>query len=119
MSAPPKPGAKQRSLLIRPCRLISMRWSNAGWLSLTAMLSALSVPEGCVRIDWSHPNDGLFLLRWTEVGGPSVKPPRRQGFGGRVIDQLVRHELKGEMRYDWRAQGLTCEIVFPAAAIIG
>jgi PAS domain S-box-containing protein len=79
---------------------------------------ALSVPGGRIRVDWSYPNKGRLLLRWTEFGGPSVKPPRRQGFGGRVIDQLVRNELKGEARFDWRAEGLACEIVLPARAIV-
>jgi PAS domain S-box-containing protein len=79
---------------------------------------ALSVPEGSVRIEWSYPSDGRFLLRWTEVGGPSVKPPRRRGFGGRVIEQLVLNELKGETRFDWRAEGLACEIVLPAGTIV-
>jgi PAS domain S-box-containing protein len=79
---------------------------------------ALSVPAGRIRVDWSYPNNGRLLLRWTEFDGPSVKPPQRQGFGGRVIDQLVRNKLKGEARFDWRAEGLACEIVLPGRAIV-
>jgi hypothetical protein len=35
-----------------------------------------------------------------------------------VIDQVVRNELKGETRFDWRAEGLACEMVLPAGAIV-
>jgi PAS domain S-box-containing protein len=79
---------------------------------------ALSVPAGRVWVDWSHPDDGRFLLRWIEFGGPSVKPPQHQGFGARVIELLVRNEMKGETRFNWRAEGLACEIVLPAGAIV-
>jgi two-component sensor histidine kinase len=51
--------------------------------------------------------------RWTETGGPPVKPPTRRGFGTRVMDNMTRGRLKGEMRFDWRAEGLACQIVLP------
>jgi PAS domain S-box-containing protein len=70
---------------------------------------ALSVPSGRVRVAWSAPTDGKFVLRWTETDGPPVKPPARKGFGTRVIDTVLRAEM-GEARYDWRADGLACEI---------
>lgn len=83
-----------------------------------AKYGALSVPAGCVRVDWSYPNGEGLLIRWAEFGGPSVEPPRHKGFGRRVIEQLVGNELKGETRFDWRAEGLACEIVLPAGAIV-
>jgi|AmaraimetFIIA100_FD_contig_91_1488515_length_1131_multi_5_in_0_out_0_1 two-component sensor histidine kinase len=39
-----------------------------------------------------------------------VKPPMRQGFGTRVMERMIRGSLKGKMRFDWRAEGLACEI---------
>jgi two-component sensor histidine kinase len=53
-------------------------------------------------------------LRWTEKGGPPVEPPTRRGFGARVMEKMVRGQLRGELRLDWRVQGLACEIVLPA-----
>jgi two-component sensor histidine kinase len=58
-------------------------------------------------------SDGGIVLRWTETGGPPVKPPTRRGFGTRVMDNMIRGQLKGEMRFDWRAEGLACQIVLP------
>jgi PAS domain S-box-containing protein len=78
-----------------------------------AKYGALSVPEGRIEIEWSRRADGRLTLRWTETGGPPVKPPTRRGFGTRVTDTMIRGQLKGELRVDWRAEGLVCEIEAP------
>jgi PAS domain S-box-containing protein len=70
---------------------------------------ALSVSTGRVRVKWLRVADGKLVLRWTEMNGPPVKPPTRQGFGTRVLDRAI-HQLKGKMRFDWQAEGLTCDI---------
>jgi two-component sensor histidine kinase len=78
-----------------------------------AKYGALSVAEGRVQVGWSRAANGQFILRWTETGGPPVKPPERRGFGTRVMESMVRGQLKGETRFDWRAEGLACEVVLP------
>jgi PAS domain S-box-containing protein len=78
-----------------------------------AKYGGLSATEGKVRVEWSRSADGRLVLRWTETGGPSVKPPTRQGFGTRVMERMIRGQLKGEMRLDWHAEGLACEIALP------
>jgi len=35
------------------------------------------------------------------------------GFGMRVIESMIRGQLKGEVRFDWRLEGLACEIALP------
>jgi PAS domain S-box-containing protein len=72
---------------------------------------ALAAAEGRVEVNWSHPGDGWLTLRWTETGGPPVKPPTRQGFGHRVIERMIG-QLKGKSSFDWRPQGVACEIAF-------
>jgi two-component sensor histidine kinase len=67
---------------------------------------ALSVAEGHVRVDWSRASDGRLILRWIETSAPPGKPPTRQGFGTRVMDNMIRGQLKGEMHFDWRPHGL-------------
>ena len=71
---------------------------------------ALSVPAGCVRVEWLIGPNGKFILRWIEMGGPTVTPPTRQGFGTRVLDGALRGQLHGASRFDWRETGLVCEI---------
>jgi PAS domain S-box-containing protein len=79
-----------------------------------AKYGALSVPNGRVRIEWSHEQNGQLVLRWTEKGGPPVEPPTRRGFGARVMENMVRGQFKGELKFDWNPEGLACEIVLPS-----
>jgi PAS domain S-box-containing protein len=78
-----------------------------------AKYGALSTAKGHVEVGWSIALDSRVVLRWTEIGGPPVKPPRRRGFGTRVMEGMIRGQLKGEMRFDWRAEGLMCETMLP------
>ena len=78
-----------------------------------AKYGALSVPGGRVHVNWSHVSDEQLLLPWTESGGPSAKPPTHQGFGTRVMKSMISGALKGDMRFDWRENGLVCEIAIP------
>jgi len=77
---------------------------------------ALSIATGHVRVHWSCEDDARLVLRWVERDGPSVKPPSRQGFGTRVIEQILRHQLAGEVRFEWRPEGLACEMALPGVA---
>ena len=74
-----------------------------------AKYGSLSAADGRVEIAWSHTSDGRLSLRWIESGGPTVTPPTHRGFGTRVMENIIA-QLKGEVRFDWRDQGLGCEI---------
>jgi two-component sensor histidine kinase len=78
-----------------------------------AKYGALSVPAGKVQVEWSRDADEL-VFRWTETGGPLVKPSKHRGFGMRVMERMIRTQLNGKIRFDWRLEGLACEIVLPA-----
>jgi two-component sensor histidine kinase len=81
-----------------------------------AKYGALSVATGRVRVEWSRSADanGRLVLRWTEVGGPPVKPPTRKGFGTHVMEVMIRSHGKGDVQLDWHPEGLVCEIALPA-----
>jgi PAS domain S-box-containing protein len=80
-----------------------------------AKYGALSVATGRVRVEWSRSADanGRLVLRWTEVGGPPVKPPTRKGFGTHVMEVMIRSHGKGDVQLDWHPEGLVCEIALP------
>lgn len=78
-----------------------------------AKYGALSVPNGKVDLKWSHDADRRLHLHWTESDGPKVQEPKRKGFGGRIIEQMIAQQ-SGRTRFDWRAEGLACEIILPA-----
>jgi PAS domain S-box-containing protein len=78
-----------------------------------AKYGALSGADGQVEVVWSHGSDGRLTLRWTETGGPAVQEPTRKGFGRRIIEQMITQQ-RGKTRFDWRAEGLVCEIIVQA-----
>jgi hypothetical protein len=41
----------------------------------------------------------------------TVEVIARHGFGTSVIGQMIQVQLRGEMRLDWRTEGVACEIV--------
>jgi PAS domain S-box-containing protein len=73
---------------------------------------ALSVADGKIVLQWSHEAGGQLNLRWQEAGGPAVQEPTRRGFGRRVIEQTIS-QLKGKSQFNWRREGLVCEITLP------
>jgi PAS domain S-box-containing protein len=77
---------------------------------------SLSVPEGYLCVKWSSAADGQLTLHWIESGGPPAKKPRRKGFGTSVVEQMIQ-QLKGEIHFDWRAEGLACEIVLQTSKL--
>jgi two-component sensor histidine kinase len=77
---------------------------------------ALSNATGSILIDWTieTATEGRrLLLSWKEKGGPLVKPPARKGFGSRVIERGLAHELEGTTHLDYRPDGLVCTIDIP------
>jgi PAS domain S-box-containing protein len=76
-----------------------------------AKYGALTAAEGQIDLKWSHGADGWLILCWTEIGGPEIQTPARQGFGTRIIERMV-DQLKGKARFDWRPERLVCEIAF-------
>jgi PAS domain S-box-containing protein len=74
-----------------------------------AKYGALSSEDGRIDLSWSRQLNGRLELRWTETGGPPVQTPISDGVGGQIIKQLAG-QLKGEVRFDWRAEGVNCEI---------
>jgi PAS domain S-box-containing protein len=75
-----------------------------------AKYGSLSAADGRVEIAWSRTADGRLSLRWIESDGPPVTPPTHRGFGTRIMENIIAGQLRGEVRFDWRDHGLTCEI---------
>lgn len=73
---------------------------------------ALSQPGGRVAVRW-HPANADIVLNWAESGGPKPRVPERKGFGSLLIEQLAV-QLNGSLAYDWRADGLSLTLRFPA-----
>lgn len=82
---------------------------------------ALSVPKGHVFITWEwhepQPGERHLRLRWSESGGPPVKPPERKGFGHAVVERLVAASLRGKATLDWRCEGVVWTLDVPESSL--
>lgn len=73
---------------------------------------ALSVEAGVVDVGWTA-EEGRISLVWREHGGPAVAPPENSGFGAKLLERVVEHDLGGRIVRRWDADGLVCEIDAP------
>ena len=80
-----------------------------------AKYGALSAPDGRVLVDWSVLDQARprLQLTWREIGGPPVAPPDRRGFGSRLIERNVRHDLAGEVKLDYANDGFSADFSIP------
>jgi PAS domain S-box-containing protein len=81
-----------------------------------AKYGALSNGSGEVHLTWMVDHTlmpPLLLMRWEEKGGPAVKPPSRKGFGSRLIERSLAHDLNGEVRIEYAPTGLVCSVEAP------
>jgi PAS domain S-box-containing protein len=83
---------------------------------------ALSVSAGRVEVAWrvDRPagagDDATLVLDWVERGGPPVPgPPKRRGFGSRLIERGLPIQLGrgGAVAMDFAPAGLCCRITAP------
>ena len=78
-----------------------------------AKYGALSAPDGRLDVSWTLGNDTL-ILQWTESGGPPSAPPKKTGFGSKVIDASIKRQLNGDIEREWSTDGLRCVVRVPA-----
>lgn len=80
-----------------------------------AKYGALSAPTGRVLVDWGVADHlkPVLTLTWREIDGPPVTPPQRRGFGSRLIERNVRHDLAGEVKLDYASDGFSAEFSVP------
>jgi two-component sensor histidine kinase/PAS domain-containing protein len=58
--------------------------------------------------------DGTRLaLEWRESGGPECKPPKRRGFGSRLIERGLAGEMRADVSIAFAPTGLVCAIDAP------
>jgi two-component sensor histidine kinase len=79
---------------------------------------ALSLAGGKVAIEWSRRDGGDLHLCWRESGGPAVEAtPTHKGLGTSVVTMGLRDQLGGDVTFNWRREGLLCEMTIPANVV--
>jgi len=85
-----------------------------------AKYGALSNDSGTVSVEWTLRGgaaDAQLRLSWTERGGPPVAPPRRRGFGSRVIAESFGSDFGGEAKLAFDPGGVVWTLEVPIASV--
>ena len=79
----------------------------------------LVTDDGRIKIKWDiDQTDGERLqLQWTEIGRCDVSAPLKEGFGGKVINRIVRRQLDAEVNTTWDAAGIQLTAIIPLKGI--
>lgn len=75
---------------------------------------ALSNDSGHINVSWNAgaaQSDTPFRLQWQERDGPVVTPPRRRGFGSRLIEHVLADSFAGEAHLTFAEPGVRFELV--------
>ena len=80
-----------------------------------AKYGSLSAPDGRILVDWALADQmrPRLHLVWREIDGPPVPAPSRRGFGSRLIERSVRHDLAGEVELDYAHDGFVATFSIP------
>lgn len=78
---------------------------------------ALTGPAGRIVIEWQFVAGGTRLqLRWVESGGPPVQVPVRRGFGTRLLERGLPHELRADCKLTFQPSGVVFVMDMPLSA---
>ncbi len=81
-----------------------------------AKYGAFSVEDGHVTID-IETRDDMVVIHWHENGGPAVDMAQSDGFGTRLIEMTVSHQLNGSFDRQFETSGLQVTLTIPREQI--
>ena len=119
-SGPPGSAAPDRHILSGPAVMLAPAAVHALAMVLHEMAAesrrhgALAGPAGGVALCWDLAEPALLRLRWKERGAaPHDAADAHTGFGWRLIEGAVRHQLGGRIERSEDASGMAYVIEMP------
>ena len=79
---------------------------------------ALSTGEGIVKVNWSVDEEDGLSFSWREIGGPTVAPPTRHGFGQSLIEKAIPYEFDGTATLEYQPSGVSFSFSLPADTLV-
>jgi len=104
-------------VLLQPKEALAIAMTLHELCTNAVKYGALSNDTGRIAVRWTRvetPRPRLKLV-WREEDGPIVAPPTQRGFGSRLVERTLAQDLDGEVRLDFRPEGLVCTIEAPLA----
>lgn len=105
------------SVRLHPSQAVSVSLACHELATNAAKYGALSVSTGKVTVDWNLAHNGagdrFLTLLWSESGGPLVMPPKRQGFGTRLIRRTFENEAGSRAELQFPPHGVHCSLFLP------
>lgn len=100
---------------LSPPRAVSLGMIFHELTTNAAKYGALAQGDGRVQVDWRlvDPEAPRLEISWREIGGAPVAAPDRRGFGTRLIERNVRHDLHGSVDMIYAEDGFRAEISLP------
>jgi len=77
----------------------------------------LSRPHGRVHIAWAiagRDSERHIWFNWREEGGPPVKVPARIGFGTKMIERMLRRQVRVASAIKYKPAGIEFQIAITA-----
>jgi len=105
-----------RDIRLSPTCALSLSMGFHELATNAAKYGALSVPKGRIEVHWTEvpsENGRNVQLTWQERNGPPVLPPKRKGFGSRLLERALPYQMKGTAQLNYAHDGLLFEISFP------
>jgi two-component sensor histidine kinase len=81
-----------------------------------AKYGALSKQGGTINVSWSlheERGDPELDVLWVERNGPPVRPPTHEGFGSRLLERVLKQQVRAEVTREFHPQGVRIRIRMP------
>lgn len=104
---------------LEPKRAVALAMALHELCTNALKYGSLSVPGGRVRMHWMRKDgeDARLVIDWEETGGPPVEgEPERRGFGTRLLQRGLKHDLGGDVSLEFAPAGARCHIETPLPA---
>ena len=79
-----------------------------------AKYGALSRASGKLAVSWAIDASNGCSITWRESGGPTVRPPSRNGFGSVLIERSIPFDLSGTSAVEYHPEGVQGLFRIPA-----
>lgn len=99
-------------VLLSPRQLLSISMIIHELLTNAIKYGALAQADGRIALTWSRVAEMLDFA-WEESGVTVSGPPTRRGFGSRMIEISVGHDLRGSSSTEWHPDGMRFTMSFP------